>query len=59
MAEVRETVSGVDQGKQQQPKPPYGHLSVVCGPMFAGKTTETLKRILWAKKWSRAGHSRL
>ena len=49
MAEVRETVSGVDQGKQQQPKPPYGHLSVVCGPMFAGKTTETLKRILWAK----------
>lgn len=48
MAEVRETVSGVDKGKQQ-PKPPYGHLSVVCGPMFAGKTTETLKRILWAK----------
>ena len=27
----------------------YGKLTVVCGPMFAGKTTETLKRILWAK----------
>lgn len=27
----------------------YGHLTVVCGPMYAGKTTELLKRILWAK----------
>ncbi|MGE3771100.1 MAG: thymidine kinase [Bdellovibrionales bacterium] len=27
----------------------YGHLTVICGPMFAGKTTELLKRILWAK----------
>lgn len=27
----------------------YGHLTVICGPMFAGKTTEMLKRILWAK----------
>ena len=45
MAEAPQTVSG--GGKA--PKPPYGHLSVVCGPMFAGKTTETLKRILWAK----------
>jgi thymidine kinase len=26
----------------------YGHLTVICGPMFAGKTTELLKRILWA-----------
>lgn len=48
MADVRETVSGTENTRQQ-PKPPYGHLSVVCGPMFAGKTTETLKRILWAK----------
>lgn len=27
----------------------YGKLTVICGPMFAGKTTETLKRVLWAK----------
>lgn len=27
----------------------YGKLTVICGPMFAGKTTESLKRILWAK----------
>lgn len=27
----------------------YGHLTVICGPMFAGKTTELLKRILWVK----------
>ncbi len=27
----------------------YGHLTVICGPMFAGKTTELLKRILWAR----------
>lgn len=27
----------------------YGHLTVICGPMFAGKTTELLKRILWAQ----------
>jgi thymidine kinase len=27
----------------------YGHLTVVCGPMFASKTTELLKRILWAR----------
>lgn len=26
----------------------YGSLTVICGPMYAGKTTETLKRILWA-----------
>lgn len=28
----------------------YGTLTVICGPMYAGKTTETLKRVLWAKK---------
>ena len=27
----------------------YGTLEVICGPMYSGKTTETLKRILWAK----------
>lgn len=27
----------------------YGNLEVICGPMFAGKTTETLKRVLWAR----------
>lgn len=27
----------------------YGRLTVICGPMFAGKTTELLKRILWAR----------
>ena len=27
----------------------YGTLTVICGPMYAGKTTETLKRVLWAK----------
>lgn len=27
----------------------YGTLTVVCGPMYAGKTTEMLKRVLWAK----------
>lgn len=27
----------------------YGRLTVVCGPMFSGKTTELLKRILWAR----------
>ncbi len=27
----------------------YGDLTVICGPMFSGKTTELLKRILWAK----------
>lgn len=27
----------------------YGSLTVVCGPMFAGKTTELLRRTLWAK----------
>jgi len=30
-------------------KKPYGTLEVVCGPMFAGKTTELLKRVLWAR----------
>lgn len=25
----------------------YGHLEVICGPMFASKTTLLLKRILW------------
>ncbi len=24
----------------------YGHLTVICGPMYAGKTTELLKRVL-------------
>lgn len=28
---------------------PYGHLTVVCGPMYGGKTTELLKRVLWAR----------
>lgn len=28
---------------------PNGQLTVICGPMFAGKTTELLKRVLWAK----------
>ena len=27
----------------------YGHLTVICGSMFAGKTTELLKKILWAR----------
>lgn len=27
----------------------YGKLTVVSGPMYAGKTTELLKRILWAR----------
>ena len=27
----------------------YGRLTLVCGPMFSGKTTELLKNILWAK----------
>jgi thymidine kinase len=27
----------------------YGRLTVICGPMYAGKTTELLKRVLWAK----------
>lgn len=27
----------------------YGNLTVVLGPMFAGKTTEILRRILWAR----------
>lgn len=27
----------------------YGTLELICGPMFAGKTTELLKRILWAR----------
>lgn len=27
----------------------YGKLTVICGPMYAGKTTETLKRVLWAR----------
>ncbi|RYF09838.1 MAG: thymidine kinase, partial [Oxalobacteraceae bacterium] len=27
----------------------YGHLTVICGPMYAGKTTETLKRVLWTR----------
>jgi thymidine kinase len=27
----------------------YGTLTLVCGPMYAGKTTETLKRVLWAR----------
>lgn len=27
----------------------YGHLTVICGPMYASKTTELLKRILWAR----------
>ncbi len=26
-----------------------GKLTVICGPMFAGKTTELLKRILWER----------
>lgn len=31
----------------------YGRLTVICGPMFAGKTTELLKRILWARNGER------
>ena len=27
----------------------YGHLTVICGPMFGGKSTELLKRVLWAR----------
>lgn len=27
----------------------YGTLEVVCGPMFAGKTTELLKKVLWTR----------
>ena len=27
----------------------YGKLEALVGPMFAGKTTETLKRILWSR----------
>ena len=27
----------------------YGTLTVVCGPMYAGKTTEMLRRVLWAR----------
>lgn len=27
----------------------YGHLTVVCGPMFGGKTTELLRSVLWAR----------
>lgn len=27
----------------------YGSLTVIAGPMFGGKSTTTLKRILWAK----------
>ncbi len=27
----------------------FGKLTVISGPMFAGKTTELLKRILWAR----------
>lgn len=27
----------------------YGHLTVICGPMYAGKTTELLKSILLAR----------
>jgi Thymidine kinase len=27
----------------------YGSLTLVCGPMYAGKTTEMLKRVLWAR----------
>ena len=27
----------------------YGALTVICGPMMAGKTTELLKRIFWAR----------
>jgi len=27
----------------------YGKLTVVAGPMYAGKTSEILKRILWAR----------
>jgi thymidine kinase len=25
----------------------YGRLEVICGPMFAGKSTEILKKVLW------------
>lgn len=39
-------MSAADNGKA---KKSYGHLAVVCGPMFSGKTTELLKNILWAK----------
>lgn len=27
----------------------YGHLTVICGPMYSGKTSELLKRVLWAR----------
>ena len=29
--------------------PLYGKLTTICGPMYSGKTTELLKRILWAR----------
>lgn len=30
-------------------KPTYGTLEVLAGPMYAGKSSEVLKRILWAR----------
>lgn len=27
----------------------YGNLTVICGPMYAGKTTELLRNILWSR----------
>ena len=46
---IPQTITQPDNLSDILARPSYGHLSVVVGPMFAGKSTELLKRILWAK----------
>ncbi len=46
---IPQTITGQDNLTDVLTRPAYGHLSVIVGPMFAGKSTELLKRILWAR----------
>lgn len=46
---IPKTITGQDNLSDVLVRPAYGHLSVIVGPMFAGKSTELLKRILWAR----------
>ena len=46
---IPKTITGQDNLSDVLTRPAYGHLSVIVGPMFAGKSTELLKRILWSR----------
>ena len=46
---IPKTITGQDNLSDVLTRPAYGYLSVIVGLMFAGKSTELLKRILWSR----------